>query len=202
MGAFSAGRAAVMDGFDADLDSKTSSSPAGRVAAGAPEQDGDAKETVTKPSKTVNGSDPRDGSLTTIADTIPTEGLAFFLAFYGLFISTMGAAQDWARPWLAFGTVAGAVVVTAAFTVAAGWNELKSKRSPQNRKAARNRLLVRTFLFSGLAVIYIGATPQNPFVLILEWSLLPGTIVAAIAAFAIVRFGQLRDLIAGKPKRA
>lgn len=188
MGAYAAGRRAVMTEFD------TAPEPLLDAAGSEP--------AAPKPRKPPpSAGDPRDGSLATIADTIPSEGLAFFLSFYGLFLATIDAWPPWARPWLAFGTIVGGVVVTVAFALAPGIKDLRSKRNPKNRAAALNRLIVRSALFSVLLVIYIAATPQNPFILILNWPLLPGTVVAALAAFAIIKFSQLRNLIAGEPKK-
>lgn len=205
MSAFSAGRAAVMDGFDDDTavvtdDAEVAPEKEAKPAAAKPANE-KPKANQKKPGKG-NGAvdDPRTGSLTTIAETIPSEGLAFFLAFYGLFLSTLDSTQDWAKPLLALAIVAGAIVVNAVFVLGAGFPEYRAKRG-KSKKAAGRRLLLRIVLFSALCVIYIGATPLNPFIFVWDWPLLPGTVIAALAAFVIVKWGQVRDLFAGKPKK-
>ena len=195
MTAFIAGRTAVEEAPVAEPAPATKpKGRARRVVGGKPAAGGERD----KPSQSDSSA-----ALNAIAATIPVEGIAFYVAFYGLFVATIDQTLDGWRAPLAFLIVAGAIAVNIIFVISASYGGYHAmpKRGKGRRRAARY-IFFRSIAFSLLCIIYIAGTPDNPFVVYTDFALLAGTTIATFAAFVIGTVGKVRDLIAAplKPK--
>lgn len=126
-----------------------------------------------------------DGALATIAAAIPAEGIAVYVAIYGLSLGLWPIPLEDGTTipnWIvAFGAVVIAVIVTIFSLLWGGRAEYK-KQGDAERALSRGRLTGQALVVTILCLITIVATTGNPFELFLGFPPGAGVVLAIVAA--------------------